>query len=98
MTNPKGVRYGGRAKGTPNKATADIKALAQEHAPKAIAELARLVGAAESEQARVAAIKELLDRGYGRPVQPLEAKGQIEVVIVDPSRRGANVDAKAVPK
>jgi hypothetical protein len=76
MTNPKGVRYGGRAKGTPNKATADIKALAQEHAPKAIAELARLVGAAESEQARVAAIKELLDRGYGKPAQEMALTGK----------------------
>ena len=40
--------------------------------PEAIAELARLATRAESEAARVAAIKELLDRGYGRAVQPIE--------------------------
>ena len=71
----------GRPKGVPNKATADIKALAQQHGPKAIANLARLAGfmvdedgkpiaGAESEQARIAATKELLDRGYGKAVQP----------------------------
>jgi hypothetical protein len=62
----------GRKKGTPNKVTAEIKELAQNYGPEAIAELARLATKAESEAARVAAIKELLDRGYGRAVQPIE--------------------------
>jgi hypothetical protein len=62
----------GRKKGTPNKVTAEIKQLAQQYGPEAIAELARLATKAESEAARVAAIKELLDRGYGRAVQPIE--------------------------
>jgi len=35
-------------------------------------DLVRLATKAESEAARVAAIKELLDRGYGRAVQPIE--------------------------
>jgi hypothetical protein len=61
----------------PNKATRDIKALAQEFSPKAIAGLAGLAGLvegirpAQSEQARVAAMKELLDRGHGRPPQAI---------------------------
>jgi hypothetical protein len=38
----------------------------EKYGPDAIAELARLATQAESEAARVAAIKELLDRGYGR--------------------------------
>ena len=46
--------------------------MAQQYGPEAIAELARLATQAESEAARVAAIKELLDRGYGRAVQPIE--------------------------
>src|SRR5262245_58219601 len=62
----------GRKKGTPNKVTAEIKQLAQQYGPEAIAELARLATQAESEAARVAAIKELLDRGYGRAAQPIE--------------------------
>jgi len=71
--NSGGRRPGsGRKKGTPNKVTAEIKQLAQQYGPEAIAELARLATQAESEAARVAAIKELLDRGYGRAVQPIE--------------------------
>lgn len=59
----------GRPKGSLNKSTADIKALAQVHAPKAMKELARLAEHAESEAARVAAIKELFDRGFGKASQ-----------------------------
>ena len=47
--------------------------LAQKYAPAAIKELARLSTAAESEAARVAAGKELLDRAYGKPTQPVIA-------------------------
>jgi hypothetical protein len=72
-----GERRGGRKLGVPNRATRDIKALAQEFSPKAIAGLAALAGLvegvppAQSEQARVAAMKELLDRGHGRPPQAI---------------------------
>jgi hypothetical protein len=62
----------GRKKGTPNKVTAEIKELAQKYGPEAIAELARLATNAESEAARVAACRELLDRGNGRAVQPIQ--------------------------
>lgn len=69
----------GRKAGVPNKATQEIKALAQKHGPEAIAELARLAKSAESEQARTAAIKELLDRGYGKaPVAPEDPGGSEE--------------------
>lgn len=74
MRQPKGVRYGGRKKGTPNKSTADIKALAQKHTPEAIKTLVDLMRGAEAEAARVAACKELLDRGHGKSVQFSEAK------------------------
>ena len=67
----KGLKTGGRQKGTLNKATADIKALAQKHAEAAMTELARLATSAESEAARVAAIKELFDRGFGKAKQPV---------------------------
>ena len=72
MGRPKGLpRTGGRVKGTPNKATADIKALARVHTAAAMKELARLALEAESEPARVAAIKELFDRGFGKASQLL---------------------------
>src|SRR3990167_3613771 len=68
-----GKRVGaGRKPGVPNKVTRDIRVLAQVHSDKAIKELARLATQAESEAARVAAIKELLDRGYGKSKQPVE--------------------------
>lgn len=75
----KGKKTGGRVAGTPNKATADIKALAGEYTGAAIAELARLAKNAESEAARVAAIKELLDRGHGKAAQAVELSGKVTV-------------------
>lgn len=66
-----GERRGGRQKGTPNKATASIKALAANHAPAAMEELFRLATKANSEAVRVAAIRELFDRGFGKARQPL---------------------------
>lgn len=85
---PKGVRYGGRKKGTPNKATADVKALAQVHGPEAIRTLVSLFQNKKSPAAaRVAAIKELLDRGYGKAPQAVELTtptplaGVVEVVV-----------------
>ena len=69
-----GEHRGGRAKGTRNKATLEIKAAASQHGAKAIQEQARLAGLvedgkgkAESEQAQIAALNGILDRGYGKP-------------------------------
>ena len=61
-------KTGGRKKGVPNKATAEIKALAQEHGPKMIKKLVVLTDS-EDERTQIAAIRELLDRGYGRAAQ-----------------------------
>lgn len=77
-----GEKTGGRQKGSLNKSTLEIKALAQAFGPAAIQRLAELAGfavgddgarmkGAESEATQVAATKELLDRGYGRAVQPV---------------------------
>jgi hypothetical protein len=65
----------GRPKGARNKVTAEIKSIAQKHGPAAIKKLATLMEKAESEQAQVAAAKELLDRGYGKATQSLEHGG-----------------------
>jgi hypothetical protein len=75
MNGHGGRREGaGRKAGAVNKATAGIKALAQPYGAPAVAELARLAGltgapGAQNEATRVAALKELLDRGFGRATQ-----------------------------
>ncbi len=72
MAAPKGHgRYGGRTKGVPNKSTADIKALIDTHAKPVdlIKGLANIAKSGESEAARVAAYKELLDRRFGKASQ-----------------------------
>jgi hypothetical protein len=56
----------GRVAGVPNKATQDIKEACRKVAPEMVAELVKIARTAESEPARVSAIKEILDRGYGK--------------------------------
>jgi hypothetical protein len=54
------------------KVLGEVQELARLHAPSIIVELARLALKAKSETARIAAIRELLDRGYGRTRQSVE--------------------------
>lgn len=79
MADPKhgGRRPGaGRPKGVPNRVTADIKALAQLYGPDAIDTLAEIMkNEGHPPAARVAAAKELIDRGFGKAVQTVHASG-----------------------
>lgn len=61
----------GRPPGALNKATAEVKALAQKHGPDAIKTLAKLAKDADSDTAKIAACRELLDRAYGKAAQPV---------------------------
>ncbi len=70
-------KTGGRIAGTPNKSTAEIRELAGQYGPTALAELARLSTNANSEQARVSACKEILDRAYGKSTQVMERNDEI---------------------
>ena len=71
--NSGGRRPGsGRKKGTPNLMTRELKEIARQEAPILIKELIRLATKAESEAVRVAAIKEMFDRGFGKATQPVE--------------------------
>ena len=71
--NSGGKRPGsGRKKGTPNSMTRELKEIARKEAPVLVRELIRLATRAESEAARVAAIKEMFDRGFGKATQPVE--------------------------
>ncbi len=90
-------KTGGRVAGTPNKSTAEIRALAQSHGPAAIKKLVHLMENAESESTQREAAKDILERGYGKPPQELTVGSdpdkpivqRIERVIVDaPDRDG----------
>ena len=89
-------KTGGRKKGTPNKATAEIKALALRHGDAAIKELARIMNEADSDSARLGAIRELLDRGIGKAPQALagpDKDGPTELVITWGGMRDAGDEA-----
>jgi len=63
----------GRKKGQPNKVVTDVRELAQGYGPEAIATLVDLMRDADFETVRVSAAKELLDRAYGKAIQPVDA-------------------------
>ncbi len=77
MSGHGGRREGaGRKPGVPNKCSGEIRGIAREFGPAAITRLAELAGLApgergEGQAVQVAALKELLDRGYGKATQPM---------------------------
>ena len=78
----------GRKPGVPNKQTVEIRTIAMQYGPAAIAALATMAGLApgtpaESEPARIAALKEVLDRAYGRATQPVSGDASAPAVAVE---------------
>ena len=71
-----GERRGGREAGTPNKATADLKAFAGQYTQEAVESMVAIARDAETPpQAKVAAWREILDRGHGKPAQSVTVDG-----------------------
>ena len=69
-------KTGGRVAGTPNKATADVKAVASTYTTAALETLAEIMQDSNAPPAaRVAAANSLLDRAHGKPRQELEHAG-----------------------
>lgn len=69
-------KTGGRVAGTPNKATADVKAVAGSYTTAALATLAEIMqDGTAPHSARVSAANSLLDRAVGKPRQELEHAG-----------------------
>jgi hypothetical protein len=50
----------------------ELRTLCRTYTAAAVEELARLAMNAKGEMSRIIAIRELLDRGYGRPIQGLD--------------------------
>lgn len=62
----------GRPKGVPNRSTSELKAAAQRYTDDALKTLAEIM--TDDDQpgpARVSAANAILDRGYGKPMQPV---------------------------
>lgn len=75
-----GNRGKGRPKGALNKATKDVKEMARRHGPAVIEGLARLFQEADSDAAKIAAGKELLDRAYGKATQPIAGDDDLPAI------------------
>lgn len=67
MSALKRPRIGGRQKGTPNKAGADLRQAAQAYTHKALAKLVQIMRTGKTEQIQMQAAIALLDRAHGRP-------------------------------
>lgn len=71
MAKRGGKRDGaGRKPGSLNNDTRDVREFAQEYGPRAIEKLVALLECGTPSVERAAAT-DLLDRGYGKPTQPL---------------------------
>lgn len=78
-------KTGGRRKGSPNRVTADIKKLAQTYGPDAIDTLAEIMNSKDApEAARVSAIKELLERGFGKVPQAMGGSDDLPPIKTAP--------------
>ena len=78
------------------KVIAELRELARAHARDAIKELARLAIKAKSETARVAAIRELLDRGYGKVQQMVENEDDLSNKTAEELRTEVLADIAAL--
>lgn len=86
-TKPKRQKTGGRKAGTPNKATASVREAAQEYTTDALNTLVAVMNDdTQPGAARVAAANSVLDRGYGKPTQPVETTvsvGQMDLSAIN---------------
>ena len=89
----KGIKTGGRKKGSPNKNGRDLRALAKAYTKEALETLvAIMLDKSAPQHARATAADKILDRGWGKPSQaivgdaenPLLSSTRIDMVIVDP--------------
>ncbi len=76
-----GLKTGGRRRGTPNRATVEIKAAFQRHGDELVKALLALTKS-DDERIRLGAIQAALDRGYGRPAQAVQVGADPDSVPV----------------
>ena len=90
---PKGGKRpgAGRPMGVPNILTREIKGLAGQYGAEAVKKLTDLMRNSENEQVQLAASKELLDRGFGRPIQEIDVNDKKVVVHIHRDPRQVTV-------
>ncbi|MDD2744567.1 MAG: hypothetical protein PHV02_20095 [Rhodocyclaceae bacterium] len=72
VSNIKRPKTGGRAAGTPNKVSREVRQAAMAHTGDALAALVTLMNEAGNEQVRLQAATQLLDRAVGKPGAAIE--------------------------
>src|SRR5262245_29160466 len=68
------------------KVVAEVRELARQRAPEAIAALVKVMTEGKSEAARVAAATALLDCGWGKPTQPIagdDGAGPVRIARIE---------------
>jgi phage gp46-like protein len=75
-----GRKTGGRKRGTPNKATASLREAAQQYTNEALAALVDVMRN-DTGAAKVAAAREILDRGYGKPSQTHDVNATTDATL-----------------
>jgi hypothetical protein len=85
MAPPKGTPKplgSGRKRGTPNKTTAEMRAVAQSYGPEAFAILISIMRNLDAPlQVRIMAARDVLDRGYGKATETHEHSGPLGMPI-----------------
>jgi hypothetical protein len=66
----------GRLPGSKNKTGADVREAARGYSMDCLKQLHRLSQKADTDSAKIAAIREILDRAWGKPTQPVQHAGE----------------------
>lgn len=75
LGRPKGLpKTGGRKRGVRNKATKDVREIAQQYTRRAVRAAWSLATNAESEETRLRALQLILSYGHGRPANRSEIR------------------------
>lgn len=85
----------GRKKGSPNKITAEVKQLAQEHGERAINVLVDMMENANSDSTKVLAAREILDRAYGKATQYQEISATVDLSLAESLQRIRELDQQS---
>jgi hypothetical protein len=87
-----GRKSTGRPKGVLNKATATIKSLAEPYSAEAIETYVGIMRDTQAPHAaRIAAARELIDRGHGKAKESLELTAQMRPLVVDMLQPGESL-------